>query len=193
MYPSDWNRTRMKEYNSTGLQILEASKELFTDKGYRGVSTKKIAEKAGVNEVTLFPIFGSKQKLFEETLEHFFFKPNFSSLYELPSENLSQALKHFGDVMHDFLVENLSLIKMEIQNQDMSIQRSTSKFPNEVKQLLVNQFMSHKQLSDNDAELQAVCYMTALHGLCLNLYVFKSFTHKVKFADCLDILVRNFT
>jgi AcrR family transcriptional regulator len=183
----------MNEYNSTGLQILEAAKELFTDKGYRGVSTKKIAEKAEVNEVTLFRIFGSKQKLFEATFEHFFFKPNFSSLYELPITDLSQALKHFGEVMHDFLVENISLIKMEIQNQDMSIKRSTSKFPNEVKQLLSNQFKNHKQLSDKEAELQAVCYMTALHGLCLNLYVFKSFTDRVKFADCLDILVKNFT
>lgn len=184
---------RMKEYNSTGLQILEAAKELFTAFGYRGVSTRKIAEKAEVNEVTLFRIFGSKQKLFEATFEYYFFKPNFSSLYDLPSADLSQALRHFGETMHSFLVNNISLIKMEIQNQDMTIKKSTSKFPIEVKQLLSNQFKNHKQLSDNEAELEAICYMTALHGLCLNLYIFQSFTGQVNFASCLDVLVKKFT
>jgi hypothetical protein len=82
---------------------------------------------------------------------------------------------------------------MEIQNQDMTIKKSTSKFPIEVKQLLSNQFKNHKQLSDNEAELEAICYMTALHGLCLNLYIFQSFTGQVNFASCLDVLVKKFT
>ncbi|MBX2875705.1 MAG: TetR/AcrR family transcriptional regulator [Saprospiraceae bacterium] len=182
----------MKEHNSTGIQILEAAKVLFAEKGYRGVSTKKIAEAAKVNEVTLFRIFGSKEKLFEETFEHFFFNPNFASLFNLDNLSFGKVLQKFGEVLHSFFVGNISLIKMEIQNQDLVMKKSLNKFPNEIKQILSNQFKQQKGLSDNMAELQAVCYMTALHGLCLNLYIFQSFTAEIKFNDCLDILVEKF-
>ncbi len=174
------------------MQILEAAKILFAENGYRGVSTKKIAKTAEVNEVTIFRIFGSKKRLFEETFEHFLFRPNFSSLFNIMDLSLEEMLTNFGEVLHNFFVGNLPLIKMEIQNQEIEIKKSLKKFPNEVKEVLAIQFQQHKKLSDEAAVLQAVCYMTALHGLCLNLYIFQSLTDDMKFADCLAVLVQNF-
>lgn len=182
----------MKEYSSTGIQILEAAKILFAEKGYRGVSTRKIAQVAEVNEVTLFRIFGTKEKLFEKTFEYFFFRPNFSSLFDLKELSFTEVLYSFGEVMHKFFVENIPLITMQIRNQDVIMKKNIDKFPNEVKHLLSSQFKKHKGLSDKVAELQAVCYMTALHGLCLNLYIFQSFTDNITFSTCLDILVDKF-
>lgn len=45
-------------------KILAAAKDLFGKKGYDGTSTKALAEAAGVNEVTLFRTFGSKEGLY---------------------------------------------------------------------------------------------------------------------------------
>lgn len=45
----------------TAEQILTAAAELFGERGYKGTTTRAIAEKAGVNEVTLFRRFGNKQ------------------------------------------------------------------------------------------------------------------------------------
>ncbi|HRX45279.1 MAG TPA: helix-turn-helix domain-containing protein [Acholeplasmataceae bacterium] len=46
---------------ATEKKILLAATKLFSESGYSGVSTRKIAEAAGVNELTLFRIFKSKR------------------------------------------------------------------------------------------------------------------------------------
>jgi len=43
---------------------MQAASDLFANKGYAGTTTRSIAETAGVNEVTLFRHFGSKENLF---------------------------------------------------------------------------------------------------------------------------------
>jgi AcrR family transcriptional regulator len=45
----------------SGEQILGAAAELLAERGYKATTTRAIAERAGVNEVTLFRRFGSKQ------------------------------------------------------------------------------------------------------------------------------------
>jgi AcrR family transcriptional regulator len=47
-------------------RILEAAREVFALHGSVGATTRRIAEAAGVNEVTLFRHFGSKEALLEE-------------------------------------------------------------------------------------------------------------------------------
>ena len=49
-------------------RILRAAAALFADTGYRGATTRRIAERAAVNEVTLFRHFGSKQELIHEAI-----------------------------------------------------------------------------------------------------------------------------
>ncbi|MET0379593.1 MAG: helix-turn-helix domain-containing protein [Spongiibacteraceae bacterium] len=44
--------------------MLKAARELFSQKGYDGTTTKEIAKKAGVLEPLLFKNFGSKSNLF---------------------------------------------------------------------------------------------------------------------------------
>jgi AcrR family transcriptional regulator len=41
-------------------QILSAAARLYAEHGFRGTTTRAVAEAAGVNEVTLFRLFGSK-------------------------------------------------------------------------------------------------------------------------------------
>lgn len=49
-------------------QILQAALRVYGDLGYRGATTRRIAQEAGVNEVTLFRHFGSKSQLIHEAL-----------------------------------------------------------------------------------------------------------------------------
>ena len=44
-------------------QLLEAAARLYARAGYRGSTTRRIASEAGVNEITLFRHFGSKDAL----------------------------------------------------------------------------------------------------------------------------------
>src|SRR5437867_11834161 len=50
-------------------KILRAATELYAETGFRGTTTRQIAQRAGVNEVTLFRQFGSKTALFSEAIQ----------------------------------------------------------------------------------------------------------------------------
>ncbi|HEX6249944.1 MAG TPA: TetR/AcrR family transcriptional regulator [Gemmatimonadaceae bacterium] len=49
-------------------RILTAALDVYTSHGFRGTTTRRVAATAGVNEVTIFRIFGSKQALLSEAL-----------------------------------------------------------------------------------------------------------------------------
>lgn len=49
--------------------LLEAAQRLFSEKGYEAVSTRELAEAAGVNLGAIQYHFGSKAKLFVETVQ----------------------------------------------------------------------------------------------------------------------------
>ncbi|MCV7281775.1 TetR/AcrR family transcriptional regulator [Mycolicibacterium flavescens] len=49
-------------------RLLKAAHELFTDLGYRATTTKEIAARAQVAELTLFRHFGSKVEVFEASV-----------------------------------------------------------------------------------------------------------------------------
>ncbi|MFD3005937.1 TetR/AcrR family transcriptional regulator [Thermus tengchongensis] len=52
-------------------RLLQAALELLAERGYRGATTKEIARRAGVSEVTLFRRFGSKEALLQRALSAF--------------------------------------------------------------------------------------------------------------------------
>ena len=53
---------------STRTRVLETAKILFAQKGYSACSMRELATRARVNEVTVFRLFGTKQKLYAEVL-----------------------------------------------------------------------------------------------------------------------------
>jgi AcrR family transcriptional regulator len=49
--------------------ILDAADKLFSQKGFKGTTTKELAKKAGVHEAVLFRHFTNKRELYRETVE----------------------------------------------------------------------------------------------------------------------------
>jgi AcrR family transcriptional regulator len=65
-------------------KLLAAAARIYGESGFRGATTRRIADEAGVNEVTLFRLFGSKSALIAEALrEH---APRRSDPVGLPDE-----------------------------------------------------------------------------------------------------------
>jgi len=50
-------------------KLLDAAAQVYARTGYRGATTRRIAQQAGVNEITLFRHFGSKQALIQAVLD----------------------------------------------------------------------------------------------------------------------------
>jgi AcrR family transcriptional regulator len=49
-------------------RLIQAAARLYAEAGYRGATTRRIAVEAGVNEITLFRHFGSKDALIREAI-----------------------------------------------------------------------------------------------------------------------------
>ena len=54
---------RKEQARRTRLQITEAARQLFLERGYSGATIEAIAEKAGVAKETVYAIFGSKRSI----------------------------------------------------------------------------------------------------------------------------------
>ena len=52
------------------LQILRVAVRLFSEHGFRGTTTKRIAEAAGVSEAMVFRHFATKEELYTAILDH---------------------------------------------------------------------------------------------------------------------------
>lgn len=55
---------------NTRNKILDAALDLFSAQGFHATTTRKIAKQAGVNEVTIFRHFKSKENLFQAVLDN---------------------------------------------------------------------------------------------------------------------------
>ncbi|HEV3088105.1 MAG TPA: TetR/AcrR family transcriptional regulator [Candidatus Elarobacter sp.] len=78
----------------TRAKIIAAARELFERHGTRGTTTREVAEKAGVNEATLFRHFGSKSALLDAMREQACGIAEFRSvLAGLPGNDLAQDLR----------------------------------------------------------------------------------------------------
>lgn len=61
----------MAESSDAGRRVVVAARELFAERGYAATTTRAIAERAGVNEVTLFRRFTNKAGVLRAIAEQF--------------------------------------------------------------------------------------------------------------------------
>ncbi len=93
----------------TRQRIIDAAFQLFTDHGIEGTSTRQIATLAGVNEVTLFRHFGTKDGLAREVVSCSF-----------PSDALPRLQKvEFGEDLESELYQlTMTIIRLHSERQD---------------------------------------------------------------------------
>ncbi|MHB8838465.1 MAG: TetR/AcrR family transcriptional regulator [Gemmatimonadaceae bacterium] len=70
----------------TRSHILDAAAKIFAEHGFRGATTRLIADAADVNEVTLFRLFGSKDALLGEAIRTRVYEREVSQLPDVPGD-----------------------------------------------------------------------------------------------------------
>ena len=92
---------------------MDAALELFGSKGFAGATTKDIAKKAGINEVTLFRTFGSKQGLYTAMFAERSLLPSVmdavrldfeTPIDEMMTRNVEAVLQTLKDNRHMYVV-----------------------------------------------------------------------------------------
>jgi AcrR family transcriptional regulator len=80
-------------------RILEAAARVYAQYGFRGATTRLIAQEAGVNEVTLFRLFGSKAQLFDELLHKQLHGSTVPLLPDEPGEDVESELTEWCAIL----------------------------------------------------------------------------------------------
>ncbi len=91
-------------------KLLEAAMRVFAESGFRGATTRRIAEEAGVNEVTLFRLFKSKTALIREATQFRAQARSESSLPAVP-RHPQRELTQWCTVQLAFLMRSRALIR----------------------------------------------------------------------------------
>lgn len=105
--------------------LLDAARELFARRDYRGTTTREIADAAGVAEYLLFRHFGSKAGLFREALVLPFttFVDEFGRTWQavVPEETDEEELsRQFVGQLYDILVEHRGLLLTLVASDGLS-------------------------------------------------------------------------
>jgi AcrR family transcriptional regulator len=97
-------------------QILEVAVTLFSERGFRGTTTKEIAHAAGVSEAMVFRHFATKEELYAAILDH---KACSHDRFE-PAEMAAEAIKRKDDRA---VFEALALGALNHHERDPNFQR----------------------------------------------------------------------
>jgi len=144
--------------------------ELVAAKGYNGVSTKEIAAAAGVNEVTLFRLFGSKQNLLETAFHRYHYAEEMAKLFqEKLVWDLQADLLLISRTYHSVMNKNRKIIRIALKEGDVfaEFREQANKHPRKLKQLLSEYFQAmyeQGKLIKTDTELQALSFMWMNYG-----------------------------
>lgn len=98
------------------LQILRVAVSLFANEGFRGTTTKKIAEAAGVSEAMVFRHYATKEELYSAILDH---KACSGDAID-PESMVADALKRKDDRA---VFEGLAFGALEHHERDPEFQR----------------------------------------------------------------------
>ncbi len=103
----------------TRSKIIDAALELFATNGYTTTTTKLIADVAGVNEVTIFRHFGTKEALFQEITRDYVEKHEFmSKLSKYKELSPAEAIRIIGAEYIDFCYETKGIYKIQMKIQE---------------------------------------------------------------------------
>ena len=95
---------------ATRESLLDVTARLYSEHGWRGTTTRRIAEAAGVNEVTLFRQFGSKEQLLLEAIGIASLEHGPSGLPEEPGD-LAAELSLWGLNHHQSISQMRGIIR----------------------------------------------------------------------------------
>jgi AcrR family transcriptional regulator len=98
------------------LQLLAVAVSLFSDRGFRGTTTKEIAQAAGVSEAMVFRHFANKEELYTAILDH---KACSGGAFD-PELMVAEALQQKDDRA---VFEGLALGALQYHERDPEFQR----------------------------------------------------------------------
>jgi AcrR family transcriptional regulator len=162
---------------STSDHILAAAMELFSEKGFTAVTTREIAAKAQVSEVTLFRYFETKSALYRKVFEKYVVEPSIDdAFHKEPSGDLKMDLTNIALAFQNVFIKNLRLIKINMKDNHELLDfehdgHFNDKFAVLLRDNLTAYFTSMKEKGKitGEPDILAINFMQINVGLILHL------------------------
>ncbi|MBV8425084.1 MAG: TetR/AcrR family transcriptional regulator [Candidatus Eremiobacteraeota bacterium] len=124
---------------STRERILRAARLVFERNGTRGTTTREVAERAGVNEATLFRHFGNKTTLLDAMREWSVDNASFSAALDGLGGDVRADLLKICTALYERMLRNQALIRISLAEEETDPEQVPSclRGPNEIMQRLV--------------------------------------------------------
>lgn len=164
----------MKEQKNTSERIVTAFIELFRDYGYKGTTTRAVAERAGVNEVTIFRHFGNKKSIMEAALESVSYHPMLKKvIHEQMNWDLEHDLWIIAENYHMYMEKIKDLVLIGLREAEMfpELNETIVEIPKQLKESMVFYFTEmHRRgkLIDTDIDFQAMNFIWLNFGYFLS-------------------------
>jgi len=181
----------MKE---TEKKILLAATKLFSESGYSGVSTRKIAEQAGVNEITLFRYFKSKSNLLQSVIKYFAVEGNIiEKISKDVTGNIKDDIFIFADVYYMFLENNIKMYKIQIKEID----EKGKKFTNSIDYTEFMKDYFRKKVAEGKFKGDPNLVATSIVSMIMGIFTLKvyapSIYHDTDFRKLITRFVQDLT
>lgn len=192
------------ELDKTEQKIVDATIFLLDKEGMNGTTTKKIAKKAEVSEVTVFRKFKSKDNLLKIAKIYYsdYFLEKISDIFiNYEDTDLESLLKNTWWKLVNFLDNNLDIIKIALDElmSNLEEEKIFSKFSDEVLKNLTNIFQEQidkgKIRKINPSAAALTVFSVIVEGI-----IFWKFESKVSnddtnkyLDDFLDIFINGIT
>jgi len=127
----------------TRTRIIDSALDLFSKQGYDSTTTRSIAERSGVNELTLFRNFGSKENLLSEVIDHHFNEVLYNGSVDFePTGNPDEDLFRIVSGIRAILWEEEDLYRLMLREvaRNEIVASKLGKFPVMMKGLMLSRF-----------------------------------------------------
>ncbi|MFN2746863.1 MULTISPECIES: TetR/AcrR family transcriptional regulator [Bacillus] len=153
-------------------RIIQAALNLFKEKGFTAASTREIAEKAGVNHLTLFRHFGNKKNLFRESvIQHVTTDDFIRGLEEHLTGNLLADLTLIAETYFEENLEKDSVfwVYFRESTQDSGISELIMEIPRRLNRFLASYLAKHHNRQNISKE--RFCILSSMFFGLLNQYI----------------------
>lgn len=157
----------MARKTETRNKIMKVALKLFSEQGYYSTPTKLIAQEAGINELTLFRHFGTKERLFQDVTDNFVQEIDLThEIDELITQDFEESILSIADDYLNFCIECEALYKIQMRLRDDEKEFVRLKLSREFSSVLSDYFteLLDQQVIKGDPEMMAVTFINSILG-----------------------------
>lgn len=165
------NTRNEKDYLRRKNRILESARSLILEKGFKNISLRQIAKKAGYSPASLYEYFESKQMLISELAIEVNKKLN-DKLMQVNAENSREKLINLGFAYFDFALQNTEDFQLAFNSMESQRHSFSQKVPKKTAygQVLsaTKKYLEEKGgASDEETEIFAYGLWSLVHGAAM--------------------------